>query len=189
MSACSPKRGNEEACNFVQNVYGERISWKTNYPIIVYASESFPEEYIPTLKRSLDTWVSATGKPLFKFGGKSTESGSTPKQDLKNIIYWMNSWSDEKASEQGLTTLFWIGDQIREADIRINHKNYNFYIDEPRATKDVHLQSLITHELGHVLGLKHIDNTESVMETFLSPDTERIDPKSVDKDSVKCEYG
>ncbi len=100
----------------------------------------------------------------------------------------MPTWEAEKASEQARTSVYWVGDQIREADIRINAKNFTFYSETPSGYRDVHLQSLLIHELGHVLGLRHKDDTASVMATYLASQTLRINLSDADKENVNCEY-
>ena len=53
----------------------------------------------------------------------------------------------------------------------------------------IHLESLIIHELGHVLGLKHNSDRESVMQKSLSGRTERNVIGDSDSKNVRCEYG
>ena len=55
--------------------------------------------------------------------------------------------------------------------------------------KSIHLESLIIHELGHVLGLKHNSDKESVMQKSLSGRTERNIIGNSDSKNIQCEYG
>lgn len=188
LQACGPKPKDQPDCGFLQNVYGERISWKTNAPIELYLHESVPPEMYPAIEAAIQTWEQSAGRPMFRIAGYRLPGALAPKQDGVNVIYWMNTWEAEKASEQARTSVYWVGDQIREADIRVNDKNFNFYLSTPVNYSDVHLQSLLVHELGHVIGLRHKDDTPSVMQTYLASQTMRVSLSDGDKENLKCEY-
>jgi hypothetical protein len=175
-------------CGFVQNVYGERISWKTNIPIRFYIHESVPPEFRSVIESAMKKWEQVTSRELFQIVSKSYSGPDNPRQDGLNIIYWLKTWDPNRSSEQGRTSVYWIGNEIREADIRINALNFTYYIDQPKSVRDVHFESLIIHELGHVLGLKHIDDGMSVMGTYLSSSTERTHITGADASSLQCEY-
>lgn len=186
--ACGPKHKDEPDCGFVQNVYGERISWKTTEPITFYVHESFPQEMRPALESAFKVWEKSLNRVVFKIAEYDYKGSLPPRQDGVNVIYWMDGWEKEKAAEQARTSVFWVGDQIKEADIRINAKNFSFYVDEPKNEKDVHLESLFVHELGHVLGLKHRDDAPSIMATYLASETVRDKLTDIDKQNLTCEY-
>lgn len=189
LPACGPKfKEQEEDCGFVQNVYGERISWKSDVPIALSVHESFPSSYYPALEAAVKAWETAAGRPLFKIVSYGITNPSAPKQDGSSVIYLMNTWEANKASEQARTSVYWIGDQIKEADIKLNDHDFNFYTDNANSSADVHLESLLIHELGHVLGLKHKDGVSSVMDTYLSAMTIRDKVSTADASSLRCEY-
>lgn len=184
---CGPKKLDEADCGFVQNVYGQRISWKESGAIPLYVHEAFPARMLPALEAAMMTWQNVLGRPVFRIAQTGYQSPG-PREDGMNVIYWMSSWEAEKSTEQARTSVYWVGDQIREADIRLNDKNFNFYINEGGAEMDVHLESLLLHELGHVLGLKHRDTTGSIMGTYLASSTVRNKVSDADKENLKCEY-
>ncbi|MNL56538.1 Matrixin [compost metagenome] len=90
-------------------------------------------------------------------------------------------------SEQARTNLYWIGDQIQEADIRVNASKYSFYWNGTGGGS-VNIEALILHELGHVLGLKHKDNEGSVMATYLANGSDRTALAPADTTNLQCEY-
>ena len=97
-------------------------------------------------------------------------------------------------SEQARTSVYWVGDQIQEADIRINaskannYSVFNFYWGQSSGQDAVNIEALVLHEMGHVLGLKHKETGSSVMATYLPNHTDRVNPAQTDLDSLKCEY-
>lgn len=193
LSSCGQMKP-EEACGFVQNVYGQRISWKGSLPISLYVHSSVPAQYYPAIDQAIQSWENVLGRKLFKVVSYSYNGPLDPRRDGVNVIYWMNSWEANKTNEQARTSVYWEGDQIRETDIRINAYNkatnvgFNFYIDYALNGSDVHLPSLLVHELGHVLGLKHNDGGTSVMATYLAAQARRDKIGDTDMKSARCEY-
>lgn len=186
--ACAPTPKAEEPCNFVQNVYGQRISWKDQTPIPLLVHVNFPREYIPALERAIKVWENTAGHPLFSIANISYKDSGIPTKDGKSVIYWLKTWETEKTTEQARTSIYWVGDQIREADLRVNNKNFEFFTDTSSTSKGVHLESLLIHELGHVLGLKHNDAEKSVMATYLALQLKREELSPADKKAMFCEY-
>lgn len=184
----SPSHNPEAECGFVQNVYGERISWKGQTPIRIALHESVPTEFYPAIESAFKDWETATGRPLFQIVTYGLKGPLNPRQDGVNVVYWLNTWETGRETEQARTMVYWVGDQIREADIRINAKNFSYYIDKAKTSRDVHLESLLVHELGHVLGLKHKDSSGSVMATYLASQTNRANIPKTDVESIRCEY-
>lgn len=182
---CS-KPKSEESCGFVQNVYGERVSWKDNIPVKMYLHTSVPADLETSIRSAAETWNRALGKTAVVIEMEKV-SGSSASRDGRNVIYFLDQWEREKSGEQGRTSLYWVGDLIQEADIRINDYNYNFYGATPQPGF-VSMESLALHELGHVLGLKHEDASPSVMATYLRTNQERVELQQSDLESLNCEY-
>jgi hypothetical protein len=188
LSACGYTYKKQSDCNFVQNVYGERISWKANLPITLYVHESVPHEFYEAIEDSIAAWEEAAGRPVFKIAEWGVAGPLLPRQDRVNMIYWMDTWEDQKKSEQARTSVYWIGDEIKESDIRVNAAGFKYFTQQARTTDEVHLPSLMIHELGHVLGLKHNDSGSSVMATYLAAAVYRDRVNPADADALLCEY-
>lgn len=183
IQACAPK--SQEDCGFVQNVYGQRISWKGQLPVTLKLDSSVPDEHIPAILNAAKTWNQAAGKTIIVV---DTNKESVPLgNDRKNVLYFSPSWEAGQNSQQAKTSVRWVGDQIQEADIRVNAKVYTFY-DDPTKPNGVNLEALVLHEMGHVLGLKHKDEVPSVMATYLPSNTNRTQLSSSDESSLMCEY-
>lgn len=184
LNACGNARP-EEGCNFVQNSSAQRVSWADNTPITLYVDRSFPPEFFGAIEQAIEQWNSARGRGLLKIGGWiNTSSG--PARDGANVIYWMGSWEADRPFEHARTTVYWAGDRIYEADIRVNARNFRYSMGAAGGTVDI--VSLLVHEVGHVLGLTHSEFRGSVMATSLANATERRIPSLDDVNSLKCEY-
>nr|BFD62374.1 hypothetical protein BdHM001_10550 [Bdellovibrio sp. HM001]BFD67722.1 hypothetical protein HAGR004_27440 [Bdellovibrio sp. HAGR004] len=197
IQACAPK--SQEDCGFVQNVYGERISWKSDVPVTMHLHESVPDSMVPAIRSAAATWARTAGRDIIKIVEYPRETGPlNPHKDGRNVIYFMNTWEANRSSEQGRTSVYWIGDLIKEADIRLNAADFSFYWNgsglttaakpERKSSSPVNIEALVLHEMGHVLGLKHKDNNGSVMATYLSSGDDRVNLAGTDTASLQCEY-
>lgn len=178
----------ETSCGFIQNIYGQRVSWKNNLPTALTVHKSFPPEFLPVLEDAVAHWNNAAGKTLIRLIQGANNLSQTPQKESINTIHWLRSWEPSKKFQQGVTSIYWTGNQIREADISINAQDFNFFTDQPTTPYDVHLESLLVHELGHVLGLKHWDIVPSVMWPVLNGAAVRNILTSADRNNLQCEY-
>lgn len=179
----------ESDCGFVQNAYGQRISWKTHIPVTLELHKSYPPEYEDILKKAAQHWNESAGMTLFRFvRTEGIALTDKPNKDTISSIHWLLDWPEAQKNQQALTNLYWKDNQLTEADVGVDNKYFNFYLDQPSTPYDVHLESLLIHELGHVLGLKHRSTVPSVMWSVLNGATVRDTLSSADRDSIKCEY-
>lgn len=199
ISSCSPKPQND--CGFVQNIYGQRISWKTKAAVKLQIHSSVPNELKPAVYRAAATWERQVGHKVFEISEDSSGLASSPSRDKKNAIYFLSNWESDRKSEQGRTSVYWAGDQIQEADIRINAYDFSYYDQNPQllvgsyglaksgqsARDGYSFEALILHEMGHFLGLKHREG-QTVMATHLASFTDRVQLAASDQASVSCEY-
>jgi hypothetical protein len=187
LASCSKPKAQKD-CGYVQNVYGERVSWKQSAPVKMYFHTSVPVAYEASIRAAAESWNKAHGRNIITIEEERV-GGAGPARDGKNVIYYLSTWEADRSSEQARTSLYWVGDQIQEADIRINGQNYKFYteLSESRA-QAVSIQALLLHELGHVIGLRHNDATPSVMATYLKANQDRIELQQADMASLQCEY-
>ena len=187
LQACGTPIAPEEACNFVQNGQQQRVSWGAQLPVVVYIDSSVPPEFFEAIRDAAMEWNRSIGRDVLKIGGW-TQAGERPAQDGANIIHFLNSWEPNRSNEQARTTVYWAGDRIFEADIRINNFNFDFFGGAVPIAGRVDMQSLMVHEFGHVLGLAHTDSPVSVMARSLPSATLRRDVTNLDLNSVRCEY-
>lgn len=178
----------QESCGYIQNEFGERVSWKSNLPVKLYLDSSIPSDMTDSIYKAADIWEKASGKKLFEIQRAENAVSIKPSHDDVNSIYWSKTWDDSKKSQQAITTLSFAGPLISEADIKINNKDYEFYTEEPQNSMQVNMESLMLHELGHVLGFKHLSIKPTVMWPTLAPAFLRIELYKNDLTTLKCEY-
>jgi poly(3-hydroxybutyrate) depolymerase len=186
LQACGVKPAPEESCNFVQNADMQRVSWGGGTPVVMYIDESVPAVYRDAVKRAAATWNNDIGREVIKIGGVTKMNG--PSQDGANVIYFLDAWEAERTNEQARTTVYWAGTRIYEADIRVNNRDFNFFWGSDPVSGRVDIESLILHEMGHVLGLGHSVTAKSVMAKSLPSATLRRDLSADDLSSIRCEY-
>lgn len=192
LQACAPK--SQDDCGFVQNVYGERISWKDQLPVKMYVHQTVPDNFIPAIQAAARSWNDVAGKTVIEIVTDQKISGTPVGRDRMNVISFASTWEPDKLSEQAKTSVSWVGDLIQEADIKVNASKktngevvFGYYWDKP-ADNSVNIEALVLHEMGHVLGLKHKDQGNSVMATYLASNTDRVHLADTDKTSLQCEY-
>jgi Matrixin len=98
---------------------------------------------------------------------------AVPSQEHNNpIIFHDDSWPySDGANAIGFTTLtvdLTTGD-ILGAAIEINSANFTIVADPPAPTGAYDLESILTHEAGHFLGLAHSASPGAVMYAFYRP--------------------
>ncbi|UOF00152.1 matrixin family metalloprotease [Bdellovibrio reynosensis] len=177
----------ETNCGFVSNSYGQRVSWKKNIPLTLKVYNDFPTEYLEVLNKAAAHWNDAAGMTLLMFENTGTSLAATSK-DGANTLLWKQEWPEKLSKLQGVTNLYWNNNELTEADIQINNKNFNFFTESATTPYDLHLESLLIHELGHALGLRHQSTVPSVMWAILNGGVKRIEISAADRESIKCEY-
>lgn len=193
LGTCAPQDlSPETSCNFVQNSDEQRVSWNGNLPVKFRVHKDVPQEAYDSLLAAASKWNSISTANLIQF--VSWSSGGTPASgyaDGAPTVYWLSTWESNRSFEQGRTTVIWSGDEIRDADIRINDKDFNFsFVGEELIYNKVDLVSLLVHEFGHALGFAHDVNRASVMYHALGKGTDRRDVALLsDLESFSCEYG
>lgn len=186
--ACQPKMKAEEDCNFVMSSQVQRVSWKNDLPVTMYIHSSVPSEYKESIRLAAAQWNYKLGKTFFMIQDGLESLNAESSKDSLNVIYWKNTWEASRSNEQARTTIHWRGDKIIEADLNVNAKDNVFASFGEIAPGKVDFVSLMVHELGHVMGLQHIQGEESVMNPTLAQNTQRAEPSETDLNSLKCEY-
>ena len=179
---------NIDSCNFVQNSQGIRVSWKSSRPVNFFIHSSVPTKYDATIIKAATIWNTSLNADLIRVY-RDSNIVNPPGDDKISIIYWMDDWPVDQNMEQARTAIRWDISKLRDADIKINAKYFEYYAyGEVGTSGKVSLLSLLLHEMGHGVGLKHISDGSSIMQTHLASNTERITPTNTDLESLGCEY-
>lgn len=108
-------------------------------------------QILASIQAAMSNWNLGCG---VRFEYLGTTSAGVVNKDGKSVI----GWGDAKGFS-GYTNFWWDGNQqISEGDIVLNAASL---------TDGSSLQAIVTHELGHLLGLTHSDQPRSIM--FANP--------------------
>jgi len=177
----------QEDCGYLQNEFGQRVSWKDKLPIEFSVSKTIPEEFRQDIVDAAETWNQSAGKTVFKINLADLDVGFSTT-DQRNTIHGLQEWDEEKSIQQAVTIVKYRGNLITSADIKINLADFVYYSKEPQNSKQVHFSSLLIHELGHAIGLKHATIRPTVMWATLGFDMIRVALSQTDQHSLGCEY-
>lgn len=104
------------------------------------------------------------------------------------VVFQDNNW-DYKGVDNNLakTTVTFDPEtgEILDADIEINHAYNEFTVSEQNVVYD--LQSVVTHEVGHFIGLDHSDLFEATMTPGYDQGTTELRTLDVDDIDAACE--
>jgi Matrixin len=144
-------------------------------PVVYKSDRKLTALQLAALQAAMHTWEQAVGKTLFEYKGvHANVTGDsfpdlfTSLSDQVNGQYFDNKWAKTGKSNQVLATTIWTNPNnayqlIDNADIHYNSDVYlitdalhNAPIDSREV---VDMQSLATHELGHLIGLSHISES------------------------------
>lgn len=130
------------------------------------------------LMAAMERWEWACGKKLFAFDGEDAGVTGDSFKDLYSSLsdnvnghYLDDNWGKTGKPESVLATTIWSNGLdtsiIAKADIRFNNQHYLIGDSMTLKAKDnkdvVDMQSLALHELGHLLGLTHIDEASDAL--------------------------
>ncbi len=170
LTSCGRIPTAEPSCTFIQNEYGERVSWYYA-PVVIGIDASVPINLQPAIYAAALQWNQSYGSELIRVVPYHTD----------NMIYWQTTWTNDP-NQEAYTMNSWYDYTIYQSNIYINAAIYQFYYGSGAG---VEFKSLMIHEMGHVLGLAHSDG---VMSPSLSYNTVRWDIDSKILNNLKCEY-
>lgn len=108
----------------------------------------------------------------FEFAG-STTNAVTDGNDRRNVIRWKNSNVSAGVFAVTITTFDTTSGRIVDADLELNDRDFTWDTLGPNGTQGISgramIENVVTHEIGHMLGLDHSQVTASSMYFSSSP--------------------
>lgn len=152
--------------------------------IELYVDVEANDDIVQATLNAIDKWNDAAGREIIKYQGREEDSSVTslyaPLNDQRTVLYTVSNWRAATAKDKAvLGTTVWEDDvsdeqTIVRGDILLNTEEY-LYQDaskeatDPTRTNDVvDAETVVIHEIGHLLGLNHVDfdlDPDSVMHT------------------------
>ena len=163
----------QEPCGFVLNPSGERLSWGGAVPVELGLDASIPVAWEPSINRAAATWNASVGHEVIRVT-------RTPARNTIRLV------AIADPQRQGETHISWAGNRVFEADVDLSTR-YDLVTENPTRW-EVDLESLMVHELGHVLGLAHSEEPGSVMAPTLGNGQVRRKLSALDRENVRCGY-
>ena len=114
------------------------------------------------LNRAFASWGEVDEAGLqFEHAPQWAEKASEP--DERNVLYWIESEWPHGKQVIALTSINYYPDsgEIVDVDIAFNGMDYGWTVFDEAVDTDV--QSIATHEIGHMFGLDHSETNDSVM--------------------------
>jgi len=136
---------------------------------------------IGLLQVSTNAWTTPACTLLAMTAKESDTVKGTEVEDGRNdVIVHTTDWDPPlSVGAAGQTILYVRAGWIVEADIHLNARDYQFSVGDVPGKID--LQSVLTHELGHLLGIGHTDVVRATMNATLPSG---IAARSLEKDDL-----
>lgn len=179
------------------------VKWPAhNFPLKIHFSSFLKDQGfdLVLLENLGESWEVSIDNEIdfFSFQSELTthpdwEKLKTYSEDNVMGIYGSTTWFPESSSS-ALAIAYSQGYMFNEGtphenvqlinvDIILNFRDHNF------ADDGYDLPSVILHELGHALGLRHLFNAQAVMFPYLGRFTQKRDLADIDTDTIKNLYG
>lgn len=178
---------------------GKELFWKTacvGYSLHEDGTANIPMKHVrPAIVRSFGNWVDlecedgeSLGLATISFAELDDVSCHkteyNPDGENANIVLFQDTkWQYTSASNNLAKTTVTFDDEtgeILDADIEINHAYNNYTISDDNVQYD--LESVVTHEVGHFIGLDHsLDPVATMNATY---DRGTTDLRTLEEDDV-----
>lgn len=145
-----------------------------------------PINEFEAIQNSFSNWRNVHESEIdFEFAG-STTNAVTNASDNRNVLRWVNSNIASGVFAVTITTFDTTAGQITDADMELNDRDFTWDTHGPNGTGGqfgrAMIENVVTHEVGHVVGLDHPNNAQSTM--FYSSGPGLVSQSSLEADDL-----
>ncbi len=134
---------------------------------------------VNAIKYGFNIWQDKIDK-RFIYSGRNNAG---IKKDGKNTISFLTKWPITVADHHVAYCVKWYKDgKIIESDIIFNMSLVKFTTYKSAKEDSYYIEGVLIHEIGHLLGLPHFENENSIMASILSIDDSKT--ISIDKHTL-----
>jgi hypothetical protein len=153
---------------------GKTLNWSSStisYNIHTVGSDDISDNsHIPAIEHAFQSWTDVSGSNVNLVRGADTTSGSTGGSG-HTITFDETNSSGFFPAGSGIVAItpihYMLADgRITDADILFNGNQFTFSTDQTPGTFDV--QDILTHEVGHFIGLDHSPVVSGTMWPYVS---------------------
>jgi len=133
------------------------------FSLVIHGQEDpEPTDLEHALVASFATWGEVSSAAL-QFWRDDAGAEPVSEPDTRNVLYWTEEGWEHDALVIALTSINYYPDTGQIADADIDFNGQEFVWTTSLETPRVDVQSIATHEIGHVLGLDHSEVQDSAM--------------------------
>ena len=145
--------------NYLRNRYGNIVLWR-RYPILIRIDSNLSDYQIDATTAAIDRWNRVANTEIFRYDNLESNNENISQENISTV--WIGECQLGRNSENqqflGFTNRTFLLDSYGEP-IRINFGSICIW----NQLNDDEWYPVITHELGHILGLNHDTDTQSIM--------------------------
>jgi hypothetical protein len=148
-----------------------------SFPVTIYSDAQINQSSSAQadFQDAMAFWEAKAGKKLFDYKGEwtggtpYTGTATAPGNILANVIFFQNPWPFSANIVGQTTTIDSSSSQIQSAMVMINATSALCSQDCTNDNYSSSERKAFTHELGHFLGLVHVQDTANIMYPSLTP--------------------